>query len=79
MPGVRLSGEEVEGYLGKKIVDGTRAMHEVQDGKGGYVAMLEVMHLLHCLVSLLLPGPPIRVFIWTSLVGVAICVLGPAC
>lgn len=52
VPGIRLSGEEVEGFLGKKIVNGTRAMHEVQDGKGGYVAMLEVMHLLHCLVSL---------------------------
>lgn len=49
MPGFRLSGEEIES-LGKKLVDGTQSQHPMPDGKG-YVAMLEVFHMLHCLVS----------------------------
>lgn len=50
MPGLRLSAEEVKG-LGKKLEDGTKKQHAMPDGKGGYIAMLEVFHMLHCLVS----------------------------
>lgn len=50
MPGLRLSGEEVKG-LGKELVDGTKSQHAMPDGKGGYIAMLEVFHMLHCLVG----------------------------
>jgi hypothetical protein len=50
VPGIRLSAEEVRG-LGKELSKGTKVVHEIQDGKGGYVAMLEVFHMLHCLVS----------------------------
>ena len=52
MPGLRLSAEEVKG-LGKKLEDGTKKQHAMPDGKGGYIAMLEVFHMLHCLVSCL--------------------------
>jgi hypothetical protein len=50
MPGLRLSGEEVKG-LGKKLMNGSKTQHAMPDGKGGYIAMLEVFHMLHCLVS----------------------------
>ncbi|KAL1591915.1 hypothetical protein SLS60_011507 [Paraconiothyrium brasiliense] len=52
MPGLRLSGEEIEQSLGKQLVDGTESQHPVPDGKGGYIAMLEVFHMLHCLDEL---------------------------
>ena len=50
MPGLRLSGEEVKS-LGKELVNGSKTQHAMPDGKGGYIAMLEVFHMLHCLVS----------------------------
>lgn len=52
MPGFRLSGEEVES-LGKKLVNGTQIQHVIPDAQGGYIAMLEVFHMLHCLVSVI--------------------------
>ncbi|KAF2647965.1 hypothetical protein K491DRAFT_583414, partial [Lophiostoma macrostomum CBS 122681] len=51
IPGIRISAEELK-RLGKKMVDGTRYQHEIPDEEGGYVAMLEVFHMLHCLDEL---------------------------
>ncbi|KAK7192753.1 hypothetical protein DPSP01_006826 [Paraphaeosphaeria sporulosa] len=51
VPGFRVSAEEVR-VLGKPFRKGTRTLHAMPDGKGGYVAQLEVNHLLHCLNNL---------------------------
>ena len=50
VPGFRMTAEEVRG-LGKPFRKGTWEMHGVPDEEGGYIAQLEVNHLLHCLVS----------------------------
>lgn len=51
-PGVRLTGEDLE-TLNKTDEPG-RILHRLPEEAGGdYLGMLEVFHLVHCLVSMI--------------------------